>query len=172
MSDLIDSILQYSEVGRIVNDSEQINLNTLIAEIIGQISPPENIEIIIKRELPTVTYEKVRMIQVFQNLLSNAVKYMDKPQGRIEVDYIEEDDSWTFSVADNGPGIEQKHFEKVYQIFQTLKPRDEIESTGIGLAVVKKITEVYGGKTWVESKPGKGSTFFFTLPKSRKNSEE
>ena len=172
MSDLIDSILQYSEVGRIVNDSEQINLNTLIAEIIGQISPPENIEIIIKRELPTVTYEKVRMIQVFQNLLSNAVKYMDKPQGRIEVDYIEEDDSWTFSVADNGPGIEQKHFEKVYQIFQTLKPRDEIESPGIGLAVVKKITEVYGGKTWVESKPGKGSTFFFTLPKSRKNSEE
>ncbi len=72
---------------------------------------------------------------------------------------------WKFSVADNGPGIEEKYFEKIFQIFQTLSPRDEFESTGIGLSLVKKIVEMYDGKVWVESKPGKGSTFFFTLPK-------
>jgi signal transduction histidine kinase len=104
-------------------------------------------------------------MQVFQNLLSNAVKYMDKPQGRVEVRCIEEDGFWKFSVADNGPGIEEKHFEKIFQLFQTLAPRDETEATGIGLSLVKKIIEMYGGKIWLQSKVGEGTTFFFTLPK-------
>ena len=102
---------------------------------------------------------------MFQNLLSNAVKYMDKPKGLITIGCVQENGFWKFSVADNGPGIEEKHFEKIFQIFQTLSPRDEVESTGVGLSVVKKIVELYGGKIWVESKPGEGSTFFFTLPK-------
>jgi signal transduction histidine kinase len=104
-------------------------------------------------------------MQVFQNLLSNAVKYMDKPKGLIKVGCVEEDSFWKFNITDNGPGIEEKHFERIFQMFQTLAPRDEFESTGVGLTVTKKIVELYKGKIWVESKVGEGSTFFFTLPK-------
>jgi len=92
------------------------------------------------------------------------VRYMDKPKGQIRIGCIEQDGFWKFSVADNGPGIEEKYFEKIFRIFQTLSPRDDVESTGVGLSVVKKIVELYGGKIWVESKIGEGSTFFFTLP--------
>ena len=109
--------------------------------------------------------EKIRMRQVFQSLLDNAVKFMDKPQGQIKISCIEEDGFWEFSVADNGQGIEEEYFEKIFKIFQTLSPRDEFEATGIGLAVAKKVVELYGGKIWVESQVGQGSTFFFSLPK-------
>ena len=129
------------------------------------VAPPENIEITIENELPVIECERTRIMQVFQNLLSNAVKYMDKPQGRVRIVCVEEDGFWKFGVADNGPGIEEKHFERIFKIFQTLSPRDEFESTGVGLTVIKKIVELYDGRIWVESEPGKGSTFFFTLPK-------
>jgi signal transduction histidine kinase len=90
---------------------------------------------------------------------------MDKPKGQVHIGCVEEDGFWKFSVADNGPGIEQRYFEKIFKIFQILNSRDEHESTGIGLAVVKKIVELYGGRVWVQSKVGSGSTFLFTLPK-------
>jgi signal transduction histidine kinase len=105
------------------------------------------------------------MVQVFQNLLGNAVKFMDKPKGYIRLGCVEENGFWKFSVADNGCGIKEKYFEKIFEIFHTLTRRDEIEGTGIGLTTVKKIIEKYDGKIWVESEPQKGSTFFFTLPK-------
>jgi len=165
MHNLIDGVLQYSRVGRTKEEKVVVNLNELITEAIDMIAPPENIEITVADELPTVECEQTRIMQVFQNLLSNAIKYMDKPQGQIKVDCVEEDGFWKFSVADNGPGIEEKNFEKIFKIFQTLTPRDEFESTGIGLTVTKKIVELYNGKIWVESEPGQGSTFFFTMPK-------
>jgi signal transduction histidine kinase len=102
---------------------------------------------------------------VFQNLLSNAIKYMDKPEGKIRIACSAEGRLWKFSVTDNGPGIKQQHFEKIFQLFQTLAPRDRVESTGVGLALVRKIVEMYGGHVWVESTVGEGSTFFFTLPR-------
>jgi signal transduction histidine kinase len=89
---------------------------------------------------------------------------MDKPKGQVKVGCIEENGFWKFSVADNGPGVEKKYFEKIFEMFQTLLPRDEFEATGIGLSIVKKIVELYGGSVWVESEFGKGSVFFFTLP--------
>ena len=107
----------------------------------------------------------MHMMQIFRRLLDNAVKYMDKPQGIIEVDCVDEDTFWKFSVTDNGPGIEQRYFKKIFQMFQTLSPRDEFESTGMGLAVAKKIVELYDSRIWIESQPTKGSTFFFTFPK-------
>ncbi len=165
MHNLIDGILQYSRVGRIREKQVQVNLKELVTEAIEMISSPENIKIRVENELPTITCERTRIMQVFQNLLSNAVKYMDKPQGLIKVGCTEEKDCWKFGVTDNGPGIEEKFFGKIFQMFQTLAPRDEFESTGVGLTVVKKIVEMYGGKIWVESKVGEGSTFFFTLPK-------
>ena len=165
MSRHIDSALQYAELGHAVQEKEKVNLNRLVKEVIGEIAPPENVEITVVCELPTITCERTYMMQVFGNLLDNALKYMDKPEGRIKVGCVEEDGFWKFSVSDNGPGIEQKYFGKVFKIFQTLLPRDEFEATGIGLAVTRKIVELYNGKIWVESNPGQGSTFFFTLPK-------
>jgi len=103
--------------------------------------------------------------QVFQKL-ANAIHFMDKPQGRIRIDCEAEGDMWKFSVADNGPVIEVRHFERIFQLFQILNPRDRVESTGVGLAIVKKIVEMYGGRIWVESAVGRASTFFFTLPKT------
>ncbi|OHB35545.1 MAG: hypothetical protein A2Y09_07625 [Planctomycetes bacterium GWA2_39_15] len=164
MNSLIDGILQYSRVGRIKEEKLEVDLNNLVKNVIDLISPPENIEVKIETELPTILCEATRIEQVFQNLISNAVKYMDKPEGKIKIGCCNEGEYWKFIVADNGPGIEEKYFEKVFQIFQTLKPRDEVESTGIGLSIVKKIVEMYGGKVWVESKVDCGSTFYFTLP--------
>jgi PAS domain S-box-containing protein len=165
MQKLIDGVLEYSRVGRVKENRAVLNLNKVVAEVIDMIAPPENIIITIENELPTIECEPTRIAQVFQNLLSNAVKYMDKPQGQVRIGCVEEDGFWKFSVSDNGPGIEEKHFEKIFQIFQTLAPRDDVESTGVGLTVAKKIVELYGGRIWVQSKVGQGSTFFFTLPK-------
>jgi len=165
MNRLINAILQYSGVGRVTEEKEMINLNAVVDEAIFAIEPPDNIEITIENELPVVMCDQTSMIQVFRNLISNAVKYMDKPKGHIRIGCVEKKDCWQFSVADNGPGIEEKYFEKIFKIFQTLLPRDKFESVGIGLSLVKKIVEMHGGKVWVESEQGQGSIFFFTLPK-------
>ena len=92
---------------------------------------------------------------------------MDKPAGHIEVGCTELEGTWRFSVTDNGPGIEEKDFTTIFQMFQTLGARDEFDSTGVGLALVKRIVEKQGGTIWVESEPGRGSTFLFTLPKQQ-----
>jgi PAS domain S-box-containing protein len=165
MHALIEGILQYSRIGCVKEERIRVDLNELVPKVIDMVTPPESIEVTVEDELPVIECEETRIIQVFQNLLSNAVKYMDKPQGQIRINCDEEDSFWKFSVADNGPGIEQEQFERIFQIFQTLSPRDEFESTGVGLSVVKKIVELYGGNIWVESEMGKGSTFFFALPK-------
>ena len=165
MHGLIDGILQYSRVGRMEEEEQvEVDLNHLLTDIIDMLAPPENITITVENKLPVIECEQTRITQVFQNLLSNAIKYMDKPEGWIKIGCIEECGCWKFSISDNGPGIEEKYFDKIFQIFQTLSPRDEYESTGIGLTVIKKIIELYGGRIWVESKIGEGSTFFLTFP--------
>jgi len=160
----IDSILRYSQIGRTVENKQKINLYKLLNEIVALLAPPENIEISVSKKLPSLVCDRARMVQVFQNLLDNAIKYMDKPRGWIRIDCSKEEDFWKFSVSDNGQGINEKYFEKIFKIFQTLVSRDEVESTGIGLSVVKKIIETYGGGIWVESQVGEGTTFYFTLP--------
>jgi len=154
MNALIDDILQYSRLGHSNPEIQQVDLNKVLPEVISGINPPENIQIIIENELPILTCEQTQIIQVFQNLLSNAVEYMDKPKGQIRVGCVEQNGFWKFSVADNGPGIDQKYHKKIFKIFQTLSPRDRIDSTGIGLSIVKKIVELNGGVVWVESEPG------------------
>jgi light-regulated signal transduction histidine kinase (bacteriophytochrome) len=165
MSALIDGILQYSGLGREEPQTQRVDLNTVLSEVIAGIDPPGHIEIKPENEFPTLTCDRAQVMQVFQNLIGNAVKYMDKARGQIRLGCVEQDDSWRFSVADNGPGIEQRHFMRIFQMFQTLAPRKDVESTGIGLAIVKKVVELNGGKAWVESTPGEGSTFFFTWPR-------
>jgi PAS domain S-box-containing protein len=163
---LVDSILQYSSAGQLREEQEQVDLNTVLPEIICEIDPPENIEITLDNKLPVLMCKKTHIRQVFYNLLSNAVKHMDKEKGQIKVGCLEENGFWKFSVADNGPGIDQKYFKKIFKIFQMLSPTDETESTGIGLSIAKKIVKMNAGRIWVESKVGEGSTFFFTVPKS------
>ena len=167
MADLINGVLQYSRVSRVREDMVEVDLGDLLPNVIDMLAPPDGIQIAVQGELPVITCERTRITQVFQNLLGNALKYMDKPDGRITVTCAEDDGFWKFSVADNGPGIDEKHFERIFKIFQTLAPKDETESTGVGLTLVKKIVELYGGKVWVESEIGKGSTFYFTLPTAR-----
>ena len=108
-----------------------------------------------------------RLTFVLAHLLKNAIKFMDKPAGKITIRCVDEKSHWKFSVTDNGPGIDKKYHERIFQIFQTLTPRDVHESTGIGLALVKKIVELHGGTIWIESMAGEGCTFFFTLPKEK-----
>ena len=166
MHNLIDGILQYSRVGRAREQIVRIDLNELVREIIDSLDPPEHISIAVDDQLPVMDCEQTPVTQLFQNLLSNAIKYMDKPEGRIWIRCHDEGDLWQFSIGDNGPGIQETYFDKIFQIFETLSQSDERESTGVGLAVVKRIVQMHGGRIWLESEIGAGSTFFFTVPKT------
>lgn len=164
MHDLIEGVLRYSRIGRAAEEVGPVDLDKVLPEIVDSIAPPKHVHVKIHHPLPMIQGESTKIQQVFQNLISNAVKFMNKPNGVVEVGCTRENGYWKFSVADNGPGIERRHFQKIFQIFQTLSPRDDYESTGIGLTIVKKIVETYGGRVWVESEVGAGTTFYFTLP--------
>ena len=165
MDNLINAILQYSTIARNKQNEGQVDLNPLIKSVIADIKPTPNITITVNQNLPVLTCEEEQITQVFYNLVANAVKFMDKPDGLITIDFEDEKYFWKFSIADNGPGIEPQHFERIFRLFQTLSDREEAESAGIGLTIAKKIVELYGGKIWLTSTVGIGSTFFFTLPK-------
>jgi signal transduction histidine kinase len=166
MDNLIDGVLQYSRIGRKEEEVVDIDLNIEVPIVIDFLAIDKSVEVKINNDLPEVRYSKTRIDQVFQNLLSNAAKYMDKPEGKVVIGCSDDGDFWQFHVEDNGPGIEESNFKKIFTIFHTLQSRDQRESTGVGLTVVKKIVNMYGGKVWLESKVGKGSTFYFTLPKT------
>lgn len=165
MHNLIVGILEYSRVGRIKEEIVNIDLNEIVSEAIDIISPPDHINVEIVGELPEIKFERTRIDQVFQNLISNAVKFNDKEHGIIKISSSDDTNNWKFEVNDNGPGVEKRHFDRIFKIFQTLQPRDEFESTGVGLTLIKKIIEQYDGKIWIESVVGKGTTFIFTIPK-------
>jgi signal transduction histidine kinase len=171
MQNLIEGVLQYSRIGRITEDKVQIDLNQLVPEIIEALVPPANIHITIENQLPVITSERTRIRQVFENLLSNAARFMDKPEGFIKVGCTEENGFWKFSISDNGPGIAEQQFERIFKLFQTLQAKDQFESTGVGLTIAKKIVELYGGKIWLTSKVGEGATFYFTLPNKESETE-
>jgi len=106
----------------------------------------------------------LRLHQVFQNLIDNAIKYNDKKIGIIDISCIEKDHAWQIAIKDNGPGIAKKYQEKIFQLFQTLKPKDQAESTGVGLSLIEKTVSNWGGRVWIESEEGRGSKFIFTIP--------
>lgn len=101
------------------------------------------------------------------NLISNAVKFADKDPPRVEIGWSENEDFYEFYVKDNGPGIDEQYFDKIFGIFQRLGRREDYEGTGVGLTIAKKIVEIHNGKIWVESKVGEGATFYFTIPKKK-----
>jgi signal transduction histidine kinase len=116
--------------------------------------------------LPVIQADVTQMTQLFQNLLGNAVKYRNERMPRIHVDARAVEKSWLFSVEDNGIGIEPQYFERIFQMFQRLHTREKYSGTGIGLAICRRIVERHGGKIWVESAPGHGSTFHFAIPRA------
>ncbi len=165
MENLIDGILQYSRVGRVKSQSETYEVESQIKEIISTIHPPENYSINIQDGLPIITTEKIALEQVFSNLISNAFKYNYNPAPRLEINCVVNANFYEFCIADNGSGIAAEFHEKIFVIFQTLQARDTFESTGVGLAIVKKLVEEKGGKIWLVSAENEGSKFYFTWPK-------
>lgn len=164
LSAMIDGILAYSRVGRGMDQPAAVNLALLVPDVIDMLAPPAHIRVTVETALPEIRIDPTKARQVFQNLLSNAIKYMDKQSGEVRLSCVAEKGCWHFAVADNGPGIEEKYFDRIFTLFETLAPRDQVEGTGVGLALVKKIVELESGRIWLESRMGVGTTFHFTLP--------
>lgn len=164
MDAIIDGILEYSKAGKINLDVTVVDLNVLVQELVSDFSS-KKFTFLCADNFPILNTSKIPLQQVFTNLVNNAVKHHNRPEGVIEVGFYDRNEFYEFFVKDDGPGIEEKFHEKIFEIFQTLKPKDTFESTGIGLSIVKKIIERLGGKVWVESEKDKGATFHFTLPK-------
>jgi signal transduction histidine kinase len=165
MESLINAILSYSKSTKSKENTELSDTGWLINEVIDSLNCPENIGISVKGKFPVIETQPVKLQQIFSNLISNSIKYNDKESGIIEIGFSETEEHCRFYVFDNGPGIEPQYHSKVFQIFQTLEARDIYESTGIGLAIVKKIIEDCGGKIWIESESGKWTRFIFIWPK-------
>ena len=163
MEQMINGVLEYSRVGREEETRAAVDLNKLVAEIVQDIVPAERFTLMIETPLPILVVNPVCIRQVFQNLIDNAVKFMDKPQGEIRIGGEAGTGAWQFYVQDNGPGIAPQHFERVFQLFQTLAPKDQVESSGVGLALVKRILETHGGKIWLEPVET-GTCIAFSLP--------
>ncbi len=164
MENLIHGILAYTKAGKIKSEAQVINTAAFINEVVDILNPPPSIKVELEGEWPDIETDTIRFHQVLSNLISNAIKYIDKPKGLIRINNVTLEECCQITIEDNGPGIEEEYHQKIFQLFQTLYTRDEVESTGIGLSIVKKIIEEQGGKIWVDSVPGKGTSFTFTWP--------
>ena len=166
MEKLITGILDLARVGRVARAEETVFVRTLLREIIDSLNPPAGFQMELPFFLPTLTTDAVQLQQVFTNLLSNALKYHDHPEtGHVVIGCDDADEYYAFSITDDGPGIDPEYHERIFVIFQTLTERDTLESTGVGLAIVKKIVERQGGRISVQSAEGEGARFTFTWPK-------
>jgi signal transduction histidine kinase len=166
MEGLLDDLLTYSRAGRQRGEVRAVDTRNLVARVVEMIGPPDRFRIVVEEPMPTLVTLHVPLETVLRNLLGNAIKHHDKESGTIVVRARDLGEMVEFTVQDDGPGIEPNYHERIFQMFQTLRPRDQMEGSGIGLAVVKKIVENAGGKVWVRSSPGAGATFGFTWPKN------
>lgn len=165
MDGLIQGLLEYSRVGRKNTPIETIDVADLVNEAIDSLSPPPEFKFVVPSDLPTLTTAALLLQQVFVNLIDNAIKYHPQNSGKISISVQEEEQFYRFGVTDDGLGIAPQYHDRIFTIFQTLQARDTIESTGIGLSIVKKIVESQGGKIWVKSQLEEGATFYFTWHK-------
>lgn len=163
---LINGLLEYSKIGKVNVAAERTDVTAVLTDILDLLNPSERFTFDIPHTLPVFTTKKILLHQVFSNLISNALKYNDKEKGKVKIRAVDQSEFYQFSVEDNGIGIEEAFHEKVFVIFQTLEARDKVESTGIGLAIIRKVVEDMGGKITLQSKKGVGSTFTFTWPKT------
>lgn len=165
---LIEGVLEYSRIGRKNLEKENVQVVALVKSTLDLLTIPENIAVFIHEDLPSVWYNPTQLQQVFQNLIGNSIKFMDKSIGQITIGCEQGDKVVKFFIQDNGPGISADHSQKIFKIFQTLHARDDIESTGIGLTIVKKIIELHGGEIWLDADYSEGTRLYFTIPTTRK----
>jgi len=162
---MLEGVLEYSRIGRVCEPIQDVDLHGLATQIVEDLAPAGHIQVSIDENLPVVKAEPKRIRQLLEHLLTNAIRAIDKPKGSIAIDCTDEGNFWHLTVADNGCGIRKEDLERIFKIFQTLAPKDQCPTTGVGLTLVKRIAEVYGGKVWAESQPGEGSTFHVLWPK-------
>ena len=165
MSSLIDGILQHSKIGRMKAFLEEIEVATIVNGVLEVMEIPDSINVKIGTHLPRIIYSEIHLIQIFGNLIENAIAHIKESNGEIVISWILGDyQFYTFMVSDDGTGIDKKNHEKIFELFQNLGENHNSTSTGIGLALVKRIVEVHGGTISVESKPDDGAKFYFTIP--------
>jgi light-regulated signal transduction histidine kinase (bacteriophytochrome) len=162
----INDLLAYSRVGTHSKLFEQTDCNFVVDQVVAnlQAAIDKSGAVVTYNSLPTIMADASQMVQLFQNLISNAIKFRSDKPPEIHIGAERTNGEWLFSVRDNGIGIDPQYSERIFQVFQRLHDPTEYPGTGIGLAICKKIVERHGGRIWVESSQGKGSTFFFTIP--------
>lgn len=168
MKNLINELLTLSRVGRQTDSMTTVDIGDVLREILNDIDytiKKRNVRIELPDELPKVRGNRVHLVILFRNLLVNGIKFNTSDQPVLSVDWCEDDHMYRFSVRDNGIGIEKEYFDKIFVIFHRLRSNAGYEGTGAGLTIVKKIVETHGGTIWLDSEVGKGTTFYFTLPK-------
>jgi hypothetical protein len=167
MKNLISDLLGYSRLGTSTRPFAPTDCEAVLERALANltVAVAESGATVTHDPLPVVRSDEQEFVQLFQNLIGNALKFRSSEPPRIHLSASRSGKDWLFSVRDNGIGIEPRFAERIFVIFQRLHGRDEYPGTGIGLALCKKIVERHGGKIWIESKPGEGSTFYFTLPK-------
>ena len=161
---LLEDLLHYSRAGRSDYDSEPVQCRELIDSVVAALNPASNTVVNIPQDLPEIHTHKLPLYQVFLNLIGNAIKHSDKEVPIVDISWKNGADTIAFTIADNGPGIEEQYMDRIFKIFHTLKPRDEVEGSGVGLAIVKKLVHSYSGEVTVNTTPGKGAAFTFTWP--------
>jgi PAS domain S-box-containing protein len=168
MHQLIQDLLAYSRAGRSATDAVRVDCNELLDQVLADLATAmaDSGVKIVRETLPTVSGDPAPLLQLFQNLIGNAIKFRGErtPEIRIRADLREKE--WVFSVSDNGIGIPIEHRERIFKVFQRLHTQEQFPGTGIGLAICKRVVERHGGRIWVESNPGSGTTFLFSLPAS------
>ncbi|HMN31579.1 MAG TPA: ATP-binding protein, partial [Caldilineaceae bacterium] len=167
MEALLEDLLAYSRAGRQRHLPELVDVAALIHKVIDLVAPPPNFEVTISATLPRLYLERVPLEMVLRNLIDNAIKHHPQPsRGLVDITAVEQGQWIQFTVADNGPGIDPVFHQRIFEIFQTLRPRDEVEGSGMGLTVVKKLIESRGGTIRLESRSGHGAIFYFNWPHS------
>ena len=166
MQKLIDDLLAYSRVGTRATAFQPADCTAVLDRVLANLKAAIETSgtVVTHGPLPAVVHDNLLLVQLFQNLIGNAIKFRVEKPPRIHVSAEQKGEEWVFAVRDNGIGIDPQHAERIFTIFQRLHTAEEYPGTGIGLAICKKIVERRGGRIWVESQPGIGSTFYFTIP--------
>jgi light-regulated signal transduction histidine kinase (bacteriophytochrome) len=169
MKQLIEDLLAYSRVGTHGTEFKTTDCKAAVQKALANLRAAieSSAGTVTHDSLPTVNADEFQLVQLFQNLIGNALKLRGAQTPNIHISSQDKADAWTFAVKDNGIGIDAEYFDRVFMVFQRLHNRTDYPGTGIGLAICKKVVDRHGGRIWIESEAGIGSTFWFTVPKKR-----